>query len=151
MIGIDRFFRDHYRAMCGYCTSMGFKPEDVEEEVVDVMLKYFGDYISRCADPRIVRRWMNRRVMLDLRSKYANRRRHSMEFATDVLPDHAHSDTPEALLSLKQRVPETLHPILVNYEQYGNAVGGVGTNTSADKTQFCRQRKKLLAGLAAGQ
>lgn len=145
---IDQFFRMHYRSMCGYCAAMGLNPEDVEEEVVDVMLKYFGDYISRCDDLRTVRRWMSRRVMLDLRSKYANRRRYAREFADgEDLPDQAHADSPEEILSLKQRVPDTLHPIFLTYEQAGNGLGGVSANTSTDRGIFFRARKRLLAQL----
>ena len=144
MISIDAFFRTHYRSMCNYCAAQGFNAQDVEEEVVDVMLHYFGEYVSRCNDPKVVRRWMSRRVMWDLKSKYKNRKRYTLEFPSDVLPEISHFDTPEEILSLKQRVPDQVHPILISYQQYGGEHGVKGANDPNDKVTFCRQRKKFL-------
>lgn len=148
MSHFDDFFRANYRRMVGYCSGFGFREPDVEEEVADVILKYYDEYRAAITGPSpddTMRHWMNRRVLLNLRSKalrFENAR-------TDRIPEHfdqQHVDDPESILDLKQRLPE-VHPILIRYESYAGGQRTRGMNTSADKTRFCRERKKFLAAL----
>lgn len=151
---MEEFFKNNYLRMVRYCSSMGFNELDVEEEVSDVIHRMYDDYKSKITEAKnpenTMRHWMNRRVMLNLKSNYKNQVRHSR---TDYLEDDIEGlcstlDTPEAILDIKQRMP-AVHPLLVTYEQYGGDVSTKGENTNADRTKFCRERKKFLNALAA--
>lgn len=153
----DAFFRANYLRMVRYCASFGFREPDAEEVVADVIHKHYDDYRERIESPNVdtvLRQWMNRRALLDLRTLYS---RDAVSKTGPLLGDAegVHFDDPESLLDLKQRTPP-VHPILISYQPFGvrepRVKGGApkGANTSADKTRFCRERKKFLAALSAG-
>lgn len=154
---LDDFFRANYRRMVGYCSSFGYNEADVEEVAADVIYRRFDEYLAKIeldgpAKYEAARRWMNRRILLDLGSRY----KHLDPLAKPApVPDAVHLDDPEAIVSLYERLP-SVHPLLIDYEPCRKgatrnvAAGARQTaNTSADKTRFCRERKKLLEALAA--
>lgn len=138
----DNFFKANYIGMCRYCASFGHDSRDVEEVVADVIHKHYDEYRAAVCDDATLRKWMNRRALLDLgslRVKYGRRA------ALAPLPDEGLTfDEPESLLALKQSLPPA-HSILIEYEAHN----GCGENTPADKTRFCRERKKFLKELRA--
>jgi hypothetical protein len=146
----DDFFRANYRGMVGYCIGFGYREPDVEEEVADVIMRHYDDYRARVEGPapdRTMRSWMNRRVLLNLRSKalrIENAKVDQLQLGDEE--GLLHFDDPESILDLKQRMPH-VPPILVRYEPYGGA-GNRGANTSTDKSYYCRERKKFLTALA---
>lgn len=148
----DAFFRANYWGMVNYCASFGHKPEDAEEEVVDVIYRYYDEYREKIGEvpnrDATVRRWMNRRVLLNLADRYVKYARQKTENTFDGDPiEVLHFDDPESIVALKEVLP-AVHPILINYEPYGGTVSAKGQNTSADKTKFCRERKKFLSALS---
>ncbi len=148
MTPFDDFFKANYRRMVGYCTGLGHREADVEEEVADVILKHYDEFMSKIEGPNpqaTARAWMNRRVLLNLKTRYrlhANSKTEPMDDEHEVLT----FDDPAEILSVKQRLPE-VHPLLINDEPYGGTASAKGENTSADKTRFCRERKKFLNAL----
>ena len=158
MSHFDDFFKANYRRMVGYCSSFCYSEADVEEVVADVILKYYDEYRSKISGPTpdvSLRHWMSRRVLLNLKSRYSTHG-YTKAVPLDAEHDTGTADDPEAILDLKQRLPE-VHPILITYEAFGNAVAtgegkterrARGENSSADKTRFCRERKKFLSALA---
>lgn len=148
---MEQFFRTHYRAMCSYCAQFGFNFWDVEEMVADVIL---SDYEKHKGDglPEIsIRRYLNRRVMLNLKSLYKMRVHYSR--TRGILPGDEMIDLadPESIVCLQQRLPSAIHPILIDYAQHGGTVTAKGENTNADRTRFCRERKKFLTALKGSQ
>lgn len=145
---MEEFFRTQYRAMCNYCEKFGYNFWDVEEMATDVILRYYDEYKDRCRDDVEIRRWMNRRIMLNLKSLYKTRLySHAQTFTDSYEP--AHEDTPEALLCLKQRLP-FVPDILIQYTQFKGAESRRGENKSNDRVKFCRARKKFFQQLNAG-
>lgn len=143
MTPFDDFFRHNYRRMVGYCSAF-FNESDVEEEVASVIYACYDEYaakIESAGREATMRAWMNRRVLLNLRSRYRN---HDIA-RTEQLETYEQLtfDDPESILELKQTLPP-VHPILIDYEPYGGAASARGENTSADKTRFCRERKKFM-------
>jgi hypothetical protein len=158
MSHFDDFFRASYLGMCRYCASFGHDWRDVEEVVADVIHKRYDEYLSKITAPTpgtTMRQWMNRRALLDLGSRRAKHARQKTTATDDVGEHGLVLDTPESVLELKQALPE-VHPILIEYEASGKTEGGngkrgrpKGANSSADKTRFCRERKKFMEALRA--
>lgn len=152
---LDDFFRTYYRQMCRYCASRGFNFNDVEEQIIDVLLARYDEYLQACTERygdgaiKHVQWWVNRRVMLDLSNLYARQVRYSREGALVVLPDTAHEDTPEAILDLKQRLPD-VPQILIDYQQFQSDDRGSGGNGQVLQDRFKYERKKFLRKLAEG-
>jgi hypothetical protein len=159
----DVFFRANYRRMVGYC-SLYYNPADAEEEVASVIHACYDEYMARIPEPGrddTMRRWMNRRVLLNLKSRYVKFARQKTDSAEDMATagdddfaysyafEPLHFDDPESIVSLQQQMPP-VHPILIEYEPYAGGVSARGENTSADKTRFCRERKKFMTALAGG-
>jgi hypothetical protein len=164
----DDFWRANYRRMVGYCCTVWANEADVEEVVADVIYKHFDAYLAKIEDGpgkfNTMRRWMNRRVLLDLKTRYfklSNRMEesgHETEkmgdtMSEDEAPEETlHWDTPEEICSLAQRLPP-VHPILIEYDPVRGGPWKAGTrlvpNTQADISKFCRERKKFLAALSA--
>jgi hypothetical protein len=143
----DSFFQANYRGMVGYCVTFGHRYADVEEEVSDVILKHYDEYREKITGPApdaTLRRWMNRRVLLNLHSK-ALRHENLKVGALPELFDQEHFDDPESLLDLKQRTP-VLPAVLVEYEQYCDG-RGAGGNTNTDRSKFFRAKSKFLDAL----
>lgn len=171
---LDDFWRLSYRRMVNYCASFGHAEEDIEEVVADVIHARFDEYAEKIAelnggvvDYNRMRHWMNRRVLLDVLVRYRRFKFESTGHDTaqmgdtmgdDVAPQETlHWDTPENIFCLAQRLPP-VHPILLDYEPFGireeidgprKPGGPKGANTNADKTKFCRERKKFMQALAA--
>lgn len=153
MHNIETFFKLNYRRMVGYCSSFGHREADVEEVASDVIYRHYEEYYQRVTNPdkeTTMRHWMNRRVLLNLRSYYNSCSRPNFISDENAGESQVSLDDPAEIIDLKQRLPE-VHPILIEYEPYVNAVNvdGVarGENTSSDKTRFCREKKKLLVAL----
>lgn len=162
---LDLFFRANYRRMVNYCLSFWSSREDVEETVADVILHHHDSYKARITTSlqpeQTLRRWLNRRALLNLRS-----RSYHSKVALDNLPEHllpATLDTPESILDLKQRLPP-LHPIFFTYAPYSKATSARGSdplvsdklsirargaNTPTDRHTFCTAKKRFLEQLHA--
>jgi DNA-directed RNA polymerase specialized sigma24 family protein len=160
MAHFDDFFKANYRRMVGYCTAQGHREADVEEEVADVIYKHFDEYRAQVEGPQpetTMRRWMNRRVLLNLGSRY-KRHENAKTDQLDDIHEQVSFDDPAVVVDLMQRLPP-VPAILIDYEPYGiresdgtqrrKPGGPKGANTSADKTRFCRERKKFLTTLGA--
>jgi DNA-directed RNA polymerase specialized sigma24 family protein len=161
MSHFDDFFRSHYRGMVAYCARFEFKEADVEEVVADVMYRHYDDYMEKLKDEpnpaMAMRRWMNRRALLDLRTmmlRHENCRTQPLHTEEDVVTGAAavsheqlHFDEPSAILDVKQRLPE-VPAILVDYEQYEGGRGAGGATTTM-RAAFSRARKKFMTQLAA--
>lgn len=158
-MNFDAFWKANYTRMCRYCETVWENAADVEEVVADVIYRYFDEFLVRIeaegpAKFDTMRRWMNRRALLDLKTRHfklANRMEQTAP-EDDMPIEPLHWDTPESILCLAQRLPP-VHPILIEYEPFGKTektgrVGGPkGANSSADKTKYCRERKKFLTSL----
>lgn len=168
---IDDFWRANYTRMVRYCCTIWDNEQDVEEVVADVIYKHFDEFSEKIEArglPKfnIMRRWMNRRVLLDLKTRHFKLRNRMETHAVEnddgdvTMPDPLHWDTPENILDLAQRLPEP-HPILIEYEAFGKLIdkdvpagqkklgGQRGENNPNDRVKFCRERKKFLTALAA--
>jgi hypothetical protein len=142
----DSFFRANYLRMVRYCMGFGHIEQDVEEQVSDVIYRHYDEFREKITGPApddTLRHWMNRRVLLNLGSARVKRVRQKTDTGHDVV-ETMHFDDPEALLQLKQQLPP-VHPILIEYEPHGGSMSARGENTNADKTRFCRERKKFMA------
>lgn len=152
MSHFDDFFRANYRGMVGYCMAFGYSEADVEEEVADVILRHYEDYRERITGPSpdtTMRHWMNRRVLLNLKSRY-KRYEYTKTDALDpaTLGEQLTFDDPQSIVDLKQRLPH-VPPILIRYEPYAGNESAHGANSNTDKSYFCRERKKFLTALTA--
>lgn len=144
----DSFFRAHYRGLVGYCSKFGFREQDVEEMVADVILRHYDEYRAAIDGPNpdtTMRHWMARRVLLNLRSVYLKIEQSRVE-ALPERYDAAHVDHPEAILDLKQRMP-VVPQVLVQYEQYGGEGGPRGANNGTLRCQFHREKRKFMKAL----
>lgn len=156
MSHFDDFFRANYLGMVRYCGAFGHTTQDVEEVVADVILKHYDEYLGLIDSPTplvTMRHWMNRRALLNLKDRQIKHYRSKTVSSEDPESEAGLTfDDPESLLQLKQSLPP-VHPILISYEAFGKANdrnskrGGLGENTSADKTKFCRERKKFMEAL----
>lgn len=160
-MNIDDFWRANYMRMVNYCCTFGWNPADVEEVVADVIHRNFDKYAEKIevegkAKFDTMRHWMNRRALLNLNDRLVKQRRRPEDAEQDdsVFTETLTWDTPEEIVSLQQRMPP-VHPILLDYEPVrkgafkSEAKGARSTpNTSADKTRFCRERKKFIEALA---
>lgn len=146
---MEEFFRRYYKRICNYAACFNLNFHDVEEVAVDVIMECYEDYKARTPDEATLSRWICRRVMLSTKSLYRTRARYYKEQElTQAIEDRlTHLDDPEAICSLMQRIPPAIHPILINYVQFGGNVTERGENTNADRTRFCRERKKFLVSL----
>lgn len=155
---LDQFFRTHYKGLVGYCSGFGYNPADVEETAADVIHRWFDDYcqkIDECPQKwSVMRRWMARRVLLDLGVRH---RKVNILLKAEPIGDYAHFDSPEALLDLKQRLPEASQ-FMIDYEPLGKRKewdgktkrkpgGQVGANDPNDRVRFCREKKRFLQAL----
>lgn len=156
---LDDFWRANYWRMVGYCCTVWHNEADVEEEVADVIHRHFDEYKIKIENEghakfETMRRWMNRRVLLNLNAKTGKYRRGDYEqtgHEDDATVNHEtlHWDTPENILCLQQRLPP-VPEILIEYEQYTGG-RGAGGNTSTYKSKFCRERKKFMEALHANR
>lgn len=156
----DDFFRAYYKRICRYCASFGFNFNDIEEVVADVIFDRYYEYFNKCSErytkdiDKNISMWIGRRVMLDLKSRYAKQSRYRLEVACDdETPSGVDLDSPEAILCLKQRVPE-LPAILIDYQQFQSDPdaprGGAGGHGQKRIDRFKYERKKFLRKLKDG-
>lgn len=142
--------------MCWYCSSFGFIPEDIEEVAADVVMKYFVQYKDVLQTQGLVgdmlesaiRRRMNRRVLLDVRTRYTT---YTWPRYAEVTPQMEAGlvdlSDPCDLADLKQRLPRNVPAILIDYQQYGGDKSDKGSNSANDRLKFFRARKKFLHDL----
>lgn len=148
MSHFDSFFKANYLGMCRYCESFGHSVEDVQEVVADVIHRHFDAFLLKIEDPQplvVVRRWLNRRALLDLadrRRAHAGRKTTAVEDFDEVLC----FDDPAQILELKQALPEVLPDILFTYETHQGDKRGTGHTAArqAERDKFSAARNKFM-------
>lgn len=147
---LDDFWRANYSRMVAYVSSHWSDHADVEEVVADVIYERFYEYLERVEDQpgrfETIRHWMNRRALLDLRSRYVKEMRQRSLIPTTPTLD---LDTPEDLVSLSERLP-VVPELLLQYEAfegYSRTSGEPSRNTPNDRVRVSRAKAKFLKEL----
>jgi hypothetical protein len=160
--------------MVGYCCAFNHNHADVEELVADAINTHFYEYLEKInidgEHPHqfaVVRRWLCRRVLLNLGTLRIKRAR-GVSDGHSSMPEHDDSgdsivqekfldlDTPEALMCLSQRLPP-VPQLLVDYAPFdgfsreGNVISKtLDANTANDRIKFHKTKQKFLRDLASG-
>lgn len=108
----DAFFRANYLRIVRYVANYHahFRRQDAEEVAADVIYKHFDEYRARVEGPSpdtIMRRWMIRRAVLNMLSRYELREYSRYE----PLPDDHDAlsfDDPADIIGLPSTVPDVL-------------------------------------------
>lgn len=135
----DVFFRANYLGMVRYCAGFDFNRLDVEEVVADVIHRHYDEYKAKIESPNVdatMRRWMNRRAILDLRTRRAQETRQTFVNLDDYTEQALTFDDPEQILDVAQRLPN-VPPVLIRYEP------GSEDNKPSDRNMYCQEKKKF--------
>lgn len=108
----DVFFSANYWRIVRYVANYHthFRRQDAEEIVADVIYKHFDDYRTRIEGPShdtVMRRWMIRRAVLNMLSRYELREYRQYEPLPDGY-DALSFDDPADIVGLPRTVPEVL-------------------------------------------
>ncbi len=120
MITQEQFFKLQYKAICRYIGTYMHRFEDVEEVVADVIYEKFDEIVQKLTaygklSIKAISRWVAKRAIWDLSSRYTRDFNNSAVELQDY--SSATLDTPEAILDIKQRLPE-VPQALIEYEPF---------------------------------
>lgn len=141
---LEAFFKRNYSRMVSYCAFCEYRINycDIEEEVADVIFKEFEIHHAAGFSEAAIRRRINRRTMLNLRSTYTTKHfsaRQQVEFIEDLCTN---TSTPEEIVSAFQRLPD-VPDLLINYSLNAGSFGHK-KNSSTERRQYNYARKKFL-------
>jgi hypothetical protein len=112
MSHFDTFFRDNYLRIVRYVANYHahFRHQDAEEVAADVIHKNYYEYRARIEGPSpdtTMRRWMIRRAVLNMLSRYELREYSRYESLPDD-HDALSFDDPADIICLPNDVPDVL-------------------------------------------